>query len=391
MKKITVVLVLIFIVGCSSPSGTQGRVGTGRYFNRSHDELLAHVQNNQFDKARAIYKSLSTYYGGNPKFSKLLYGVERNINIFEALYQARNEQWQKAIPLARRVVNRTNPQDYERLASMQMFLAKCLIGAGREKEALEMAKSAVRTNPDDVGHYILVHDICFRLAHKEPNNNSAYVEEAFQYLAHAETIEPENPAVQKRGKGMKSTQKEAAEFSSPELSNLLPNTNPDTRLENQEEWERTLSSINEGFLSSEKQKAKRGNIESQFHVGLSYYNGEIVSQDYDQAHKWFTMAAEQGNADAQFMLAGMYLKGKGVSQDNKRAVEWYTKAANQGHSSSQAILAGICTDYVESYKWLLLVEKAGVDVSELKPVLLKDLTPTQIAEAQKRAKEFVEK
>lgn len=158
-------------------------------------------------------------------------------------------------------------------------------------------------------------------------------------------------------------------------------------MKKQEEWER----IKKDILSSAKQKAKRGDIESQFYVGYSYYSGKSVEQDYGQAHKWFTMAAEQGSKDAQFILARMYLEGEGVSQDDERAIEWFTKAANQGHSSSQAILAGLCTDYVEAYKWLLLVEKDGVDVSELKPVLLKDLTPSQIAEAQKRAKEFVEK
>jgi len=164
----------------------------------------------------------------------------------------------------------------------------------------------------------------------------------------------------------------------------------------QEEWEHTLSSINEDFLSSEKQKAKQGNIESQFFVGFSYYTGKIAGQDYAQAHKWFTMAAEQGNTDAQTMLAGMYLDGEGVSQDYEKAIEWFTKAANQGDSYAQSVLAGACywevgvTDYVESYKWLLLADKAGLDVSELKSLLLKDLTPTQIAEAQKRVKEFVE-
>ena len=42
--------------------------------------------------------------------------------------------------------------------------------------------------------------------------------------------------------------------------------------------------------------------------------------------------AEQGHASAQYNLALKYDNGEGVLQDYKEAVKWYTKAAEQGHS-----------------------------------------------------------
>ena len=52
--------------------------------------------------------------------------------------------------------------------------------------------------------------------------------------------------------------------------------------------------------------------ESQFHLGLLYYNGEGVNQDIEEALKWYHKAAAQDYPDAQNMLAYMYLEGKGV-------------------------------------------------------------------------------
>ena len=45
--------------------------------------------------------------------------------------------------------------------------------------------------------------------------------------------------------------------------------------------------------------------------------------------KWYTKSAEQGFADAQCNLASCYQKGEGVSQDIEEAVKWWKKAAEQ--------------------------------------------------------------
>ena len=52
--------------------------------------------------------------------------------------------------------------------------------------------------------------------------------------------------------------------------------------------------------------AQQGNSYAPFYLGLMYYNGEGVTQDYKQAVKWWRKAAEQGDASAQYSLGLMY-------------------------------------------------------------------------------------
>ncbi len=48
-----------------------------------------------------------------------------------------------------------------------------------------------------------------------------------------------------------------------------------------------------------------------------YDNGRGVPQDYQEALKWYRLAAEQGNAIAQYNLGFMYDNGEGVPQDQE--------------------------------------------------------------------------
>ncbi len=49
--------------------------------------------------------------------------------------------------------------------------------------------------------------------------------------------------------------------------------------------------------------------------------------DHAKAAALYRKAAEQGHADAQYHLAVSYDDGEGVPQDFKQAVYWYTQAA----------------------------------------------------------------
>ncbi len=48
--------------------------------------------------------------------------------------------------------------------------------------------------------------------------------------------------------------------------------------------------------------------------------------------------AEQGDADAQYYLGWQYEYGQGVKEDYAEAVRWYTKAAEQGLDVAQDLL-----------------------------------------------------
>ncbi|MBR5640063.1 MAG: sel1 repeat family protein [Muribaculaceae bacterium] len=82
-----------------------------------------------------------------------------------------------------------------------------------------------------------------------------------------------------------------------------------------------------------KKAAELGHCEAQLTVGYLYNCGDEYyefEQDYVEAAKLFTKAANQGNAYAQFMLGDYYNEGKGVKKNYKKAAQWYKKAADQG-------------------------------------------------------------
>ncbi len=82
--------------------------------------------------------------------------------------------------------------------------------------------------------------------------------------------------------------------------------------------------------------------------------------DYAEAVKYYRLAAEQGNENAQNNLGGMYEKGQGVPQD-----------------------------YVEAHKWLNLAGAKGLEVAIAnRERVARKMTPAQIAEAQRLAREW---
>jgi TPR repeat protein len=127
-----------------------------------------------------------------------------------------------------------------------------------------------------------------------------------------------------------------------------------------------------------------------------YYNGQAVPQDYREAVKWFRAAAEQGYVSAQDFLGLLYEVGPSVPQDYQEAVKWYRMAADQGDSPAQRKLAsmyahgqGVPQDYVLAHMWYILAAAGGKVVSfHDRDSLAEKMTPMQIAEAQRLAREW---
>ena len=59
-----------------------------------------------------------------------------------------------------------------------------------------------------------------------------------------------------------------------------------------------------------------------------YSNGHGVVQDSGQALRWSRLAAEQGNASSQALLGMMYFGGEGVEQDFVTAYMWLMLSAS---------------------------------------------------------------
>jgi TPR repeat protein len=87
--------------------------------------------------------------------------------------------------------------------------------------------------------------------------------------------------------------------------------------------------------------ADQGNVDAQNILGIMYFEGQGVPQDYAEALQWRRLAAEQRNAHAQYNLGFMYNKGQGVPQDYAEALEWYRLAAAQGHAHAPNNIAWI--------------------------------------------------
>jgi hypothetical protein len=86
--------------------------------------------------------------------------------------------------------------------------------------------------------------------------------------------------------------------------------------------------------------AEEGDVDSQYDLGIRYYNGEGVQKDHVKALSWFLMAAEQDDAQAQFNLGIMYGRGEGTKKDVKVSMQWLQKAASQNHAEALQILSG---------------------------------------------------
>lgn len=141
--------------------------------------------------------------------------------------------------------------------------------------------------------------------------------------------------------------------------------------------------------------ASDGDAEAQYYLGNMYWAPSYVPQDYVAAMAWYLKAANQGNAEAQHMIGFLYDRGLGVPQDIDQAEKWYRRSANQGSWRGQFELGhmynfgrGVRLDYVQAYMWLALV----VAVEPMYRVDLDyvgaKMTPAQIAEAQKLAREW---
>lgn len=138
----------------------------------------------------------------------------------------------------------------------------------------------------------------------------------------------------------------------------------------------------------------RGNIED---ATKAYDQG-----DYKTAYRLYKQLAEQGHAPAQTNLGMMYEDGRGIPQDYTEAAKWYRKAAEQGWPTGQGFLGalyifgtGVPKDDVLAHMWISLAISGLPPTSEVRKSMRKIrkiisllMTPAQIAEAQRLAREW---
>ncbi|MCG3774582.1 MAG: Secretory immunoglobulin A-binding protein EsiB [Nitrospira sp.] len=142
--------------------------------------------------------------------------------------------------------------------------------------------------------------------------------------------------------------------------------------------------------------AEQGNALAQYNLGVLYRKGRGVPQDDVLARQWYAKAAAQGLAKAQFSLGTLYFNGEGTPKDYQQALRWFRLAADQGEALAQTKMAiiydegqGVPQNIVQAYKWYSLAATNGdKPANELRNTITSQMTPAQIAEAQKLAQEW---
>jgi uncharacterized protein len=138
-----------------------------------------------------------------------------------------------------------------------------------------------------------------------------------------------------------------------------------------------------------------GSVRADWDAGWDAY----FSGDYATALREWRPLAENGDARSQSVVGSAYLEGKGVPQNFKEAVKWFRRAAEQGYAKSQSNLGimyalgnGVSRDNILAHMWLSLSDIQG---SPRGAAATKDIekrmTPAQIIDAQKLARECVKK
>ena len=150
--------------------------------------------------------------------------------------------------------------------------------------------------------------------------------------------------------------------------------------------------------------ATQGDAEAQLWLGLGYKRGFFGGIDYQESLKWLRKSAAQGLPDAQVCLGQTYQYGEGVPKSNDRAAYWFKRAADHlsdlstfeaevelVYMYSDGRLKG---DDVDAYMWFVVVDSSvdpAIDPAtddDLKEVA-KRMTPGKIAEAQQRARNWI--
>jgi uncharacterized protein len=139
----------------------------------------------------------------------------------------------------------------------------------------------------------------------------------------------------------------------------------------QQTSEQTLKSRPQVDIAALQARASQGDPQSQAQLGRLYLNGEVVTNSYSEAAKWFQLAAEKGNPDAEAGLGELHEAGQGVPKDMDKALQYYRKAADKGHAGAQYTLGfmaecgrGLPQDHAEAVKWFLKAAEQGELLSQ---------------------------
>jgi TPR repeat protein len=114
-----------------------------------------------------------------------------------------------------------------------------------------------------------------------------------------------------------------------------------------------------------RERAAAGDPEAQFSLGKNYEAGRSgLKQDYAIAASWYQKSADQGNVYAQASLGILYHSGKGLPHDDVQSEMWLIVSSGHAPKDDRDTIV------------------------EMRDSVAAHLTPRQLAEAQKLAREW---
>lgn len=121
--------------------------------------------------------------------------------------------------------------------------------------------------------------------------------------------------------------------------------------------------IQSATLDDLRLMAEEGNKDAQYRLGMMYEFGlEGLKQNYNEAVKWYSFAAQRGHDEAENKLGSYYFWTK----DYTEALRWFKTAAQNGNINAQYNLGKLymnslygVTDFKEGIKWLQTAADAG--------------------------------
>lgn len=121
----------------------------------------------------------------------------------------------------------------------------------------------------------------------------------------------------------------------------------------------------ETYVEKNIRLANEGKLEAQMNLGYMYlYGVNGVEADYEQALKYYTMAAAQKDPIALNNLGSLYFSGIGTKADVQKAAELFSEAAQNGNDNAAVNLAfiylvGGAKDEVRNKKAVNLFKQAA--------------------------------
>ena len=148
-------------------------------------------------------------------------------------------------------------------------------------------------------------------------------------------------------------------------------------------------------LLEEADELKRRVIEAQ---RKSHFSNKPITVEDKNRFEELEKLANLGDAEAQREFGLMHYKGLGTVRGEQKAIKWLKLSAEMGDVTGQGILGGkyflgrrgFVEDLVLSHMWFNISVANGSSSTYYKTMVEEYLTPDQLAEAQKLAREWME-